>query len=117
MNLDESRGCLDRAEASLRDAAAVLIRFPLDPGRALAALERAKLALEALCRDWQRGNRELTDACRRAGREAARVQRLLEAAAMFSFRCFSETGAGADSYTPAGECRSAAQIERFVLQG
>lgn len=115
MNARESRGCLERAEALLRQAAERLIQSPLDPGRACAALESAKLALEALRREPTGEPRELFRACERVIREAGRVGRLLEGAAMFSFPCFGAVWPA--GYTAAGELQAPAQPKRFVLEG
>ncbi|HEX7361707.1 MAG TPA: hypothetical protein VF283_14555 [Bryobacteraceae bacterium] len=117
MNLEEARRLLDRAEASLRDAAGDLIQFPLEPARACSALERAERAVTAVRRDWQPANRELADACRRLVREAARISRLLDSAAVFSCQSFAVRAGGSNSYTPAGELQAAAQAEHLVFQG
>jgi hypothetical protein len=115
MTLEESRACLDRAEASLREAAGHLIRFPLDPGRACAALENAKWALEAV-RKGSVGNYGIAETAGRVRHEAARVQGLLEAAAGLSLRCFCGAGVGVASYTAAGEFRPDPQAGSLVMQ-
>jgi hypothetical protein len=86
MNLEETRRLLDRAEASLRDAAEDLVRFPLEPARACAALERAQHAVTALRNERQPADRDLAESLHRMGREAARISRLLDGAAVLSFQ-------------------------------
>lgn len=115
MNAKESRGHFERAEAALAECAERLIRFPLDPAHACAALESARATLEGLRREWRPADRELNDALRNVAREAARVRRLLEGAAMFAFPCLAAPVLA--SYTPAGEMQSAGHGERFALQG
>jgi hypothetical protein len=116
MTLDERRACLNRAEASLRETAEQLIRFPLDPGRACTALENAKSTLEAVRKGCKNGSGDVAEVARRVRREATRVQSLLDAAAMVSARCFSGTGVCAVSYTSAGEFRVDPQVGSLAIQ-
>lgn len=117
MSARENLGGWNRAEASLREAAERLIRWPLDPGRACAALESAKLALETLRREPRAADKEqAVVACGKVLRQAGRVEHLLERTAMLSFPGAAPAG-GAAGYTPAGELQAPAQLKRFVLQG
>lgn len=116
MDFDRSRSYLEQAEASLREAAGRLMQSPVDPGSACAALDSAKTALRALRREWKPGDPDMTDACRRVVREAARTRRLLDGSAILFFRGFA-AAADAASYTPAGELQATGGQEHFVLQG
>lgn len=86
MNLEETRRLLNRAETSLGDAAKDLVRFPLEPACACAALERAQHAVTAVRNERQPADRELAESLQRIGREAARISRLLDSAAGLSFQ-------------------------------
>lgn len=116
MTTDESRACLERAEALLRKAAEQLIKFPLDPGCVCDALESAKLSLEAVRKNSRFGDHESAAASRRLRYETARVQGLLEGAAVLSFRCGSAAGPTEASYTAAGEFQSASRSGCLVFQ-
>lgn len=116
MTLDEGRAHLNQAEASLQETAEQLIRFPLDPGCACTALERANLALGTVRKGHIAENGELVETIRRIRREAARVQGLLEAAAGLTFGCFSGGGMGAVSYTAAGDFQADPQPGGLAIQ-